>query len=79
MARKTFKEFYEQVKNQPTPAQEFINKIAELTCSNEVTVRMWIGGRQRPNALAQRVLAEHFGTTPDALFPSNGQQKSKQS
>ena len=68
-AQKTFKEFYTEAKNNPTPGQVFVRDIAKLTCSNEITVRLWISGRQRPDALAQRVLAEHFRTTPDALFP----------
>lgn len=66
---KTFKELYEDIKSLPTPAQAFISEIAELTCSNEMTVRMWLTGRQRPDALAQRVLAEHFKTSAEALFP----------
>lgn len=69
MERKTFKEMYEEVKGQPTPARKFIKEVAALTHSHEMTVRMWLTGRQRPDMLAQDVIAKHFNVSVDTLFP----------
>lgn len=65
----TFKDFYLMEKNKPTPAQIFINEIAELTKKSVNTVRMWIQGRQHPDALAKSLIAEKFGVDPETLFP----------
>ena len=35
----TFKELYQQTKEQPSPAQVFIREIADATCREESTVR----------------------------------------
>lgn len=65
----TFRELYLRVKEEPTPAQLFVKKIADLTKRTESTVRMWVNGRQVPDALAQSLIAEHFGVSADVLFP----------
>ncbi|MCQ2299672.1 MAG: hypothetical protein MJZ81_06075 [Bacteroidales bacterium] len=64
----TFKEFYEVEKEKPTPAAAFISRIAKATCKEETTVRMWLMGRQVPDALTIKVIAEELGTTPETLF-----------
>lgn len=71
--QKTLKELYEEAKRLPSPAQTFVTELAELTCSKEMTVRLWLYGKQRPDALTQRVLAEHFKTSAEALFPKSVQ------
>ena len=38
----TFKELYQQTKEQPSPAQVFIREIADATCREESTVRQWL-------------------------------------
>lgn len=67
----TLRERYDQAKSQPkpeTPAVAFVREVAAVTKKSEVAVRRWLAGVE-PDALTQQVLAAHFGTTPDQLFP----------
>lgn len=63
----TFKEIYEQVKEQPTPCQAFVAEVAEVTRKAENTVRTWLSGSE-PDELTKKVLAAHFGVPEDELF-----------
>lgn len=69
MAEKTFYDLYNEQKSKPTPAQEFVSEVAKITRRTENTVRMWLSGQQTPDALAQSIIAEHFGVNVDYLFP----------
>lgn len=71
----TFKELYDAAKAQPTPAAAFVAKVAELTHRSETTVRMWLVGAQTPDELVISILAKHFGTSPDDLFPSKNSKQ----
>ena len=69
----TLKDLYEQAKMQPkpeTPANAFVREIAAATKKTENAVRRWISGETEPDALTQEVLAKHFNTTPEELFPN---------
>lgn len=68
----TLIERYQKVKQQSrpvTPATAFVREIAEVTKKSEIAVRRWLSGDTEPDALTQQVIADHFNTTPDALFP----------
>lgn len=68
----TLKELYNKAKEQPrpdTPANAFVREVAAVTKKSEIAVRRWLSGESQPDALTQEVLALHFGTTPDILFP----------
>ena len=68
----TLVELYQQAKKQErpiAPATAFVRKVAEITKKSEVAVRRWLSGETEPDSLTQEVLAQHFGTTPDKLFP----------
>ena len=69
MTEKTFYDLYNEQKSKPTPAQEFVSEVAKITRRTETTVRMWLSGQQTPDALAQSIIAEHFGVNVDYLFP----------
>ena len=69
MAEKTFFDLYNEQKSKPTPAQEFVSEVARITRRTETTVRMWLSGQQTPDALAQSIIADHFGVNADSLFP----------
>ena len=69
MAEKTFFDLYNEQKSKPTPAQEFISEVARITKRTTTTVRMWLSGQQIPDALAQSIIAEHFGVSITSLFP----------
>lgn len=67
----TLTERYEQIKAEMpmSPARAFLLEIADVTKKSELTVRRWLSGESTPDALTQEVLAKHFNTTPDTLFP----------
>lgn len=67
----TFKDLYLQAKAKPSPAQSFIEDIAKLTKRSANTVRMWLQGRQVPDALAQSLIADKYGIEASVLFPKN--------
>ena len=60
---------YEKAKSQPTPAQEFVANIADITCRELSTVRQWLSGIQEPNPKAKEAISKHFGIPADELFP----------
>lgn len=67
----TFKEHYIEAKKLPrpcAPATTFIREVAEITKKNEATVYRWLNGTE-PDALTKEVLAKHFNSTPEKLFP----------
>lgn len=68
----TLLERYQQAKNQErpiAPATAFIREIAQVTKKSEIAVRRWLSGESEPDTLTKTVLAKHFNTTPDSLFP----------
>lgn len=72
-AKKTFKELYEDELRKPTAAQKFVSEVSELTHRSEVTVRMWLSGRQVPDELAQTIIAQKFNVDVKSLFPKEVQ------
>lgn len=71
----TLREIYAQVKATPVkrpapPTLQFVREVAEVTKKSEMAVRRWLGGQAVPDALTQEVLARHFNTTPEQLFPT---------
>jgi hypothetical protein len=68
LEKKSFTELYLERKNEPTPAQRFINEVAELTKRSEQTVRMWLSGVQIPDQNVMKVIGMHFNVDPDTLF-----------
>ena len=67
---KTFRQLYEAELRKPTPASDFISRVAEATMRKENTVRMWLAGRQQPDKLAVEKIAELLGVEADGLFPA---------
>jgi len=65
----TFQELYLKEKAKPTAAEQFVTRMAEICENSEYTVRMWIAGKQIPNRLAQKVIAEELGVDINELFP----------
>lgn len=74
MSNRTFIELYNEAKNQPTPAQKFISDVATITHRSEMTVRMWLAGRQFPDDLAKVTIAEKFGVSVESLFPKKQEE-----
>ena len=67
----TFAEVYKALPNVvKAPKSAFIEEIAELCLCSTQTVRMWIQGVQRPDALKQKLISEKLGIAPETLFPT---------
>ncbi|WP_289700253.1 helix-turn-helix domain-containing protein [Duncaniella muris] len=67
----TFGELYRALPESPkAPKQAFVEEIAELCMCSQQTVRMWIQGTQRPDALKRKLIAERLGYNEEQLFPS---------
>ena len=56
----TFKDFYQQAKNEQTAAQKFIAEIARITGRTEIAIRKWLSGENVPDDETKQILAEHF-------------------
>ncbi len=65
----TLKEIYEDKKNEPSPAQVFITRLAKATCRKEQTVRQWLSGIQTPNDLVKKRISAELNIPEDELFP----------
>ena len=70
MDKKSLQELYNETKNQPTPGQLFVADVAKIACKSETTVRMWLAGKQTPDALTQTVIANAYNVDVNYLFPS---------
>ena len=65
---KTLGELYRDLDPTP-PKTKFVRELAELCMCSEQTVRMWIQGVQRPDALKQKLISEKLGVPATELFP----------
>ena len=66
-----FSDIYHSLPRQAkAPKQAFVEDIAALCCCSQQTVRMWIQGVQRPDALKQKMISEHLGVNANVLFPA---------
>lgn len=65
----TFKELYLREKDKPTPAQSFIEDVAELTGRSTTTIRQWLSGAQTPEINTQKLIAAKYKVSLETLFP----------
>lgn len=65
----SFKELYLLEKKKPTAGQIFIERIAEITCRQPATIRMWLNGTQFPNDTAIKAIAKELNVEEESLFP----------
>ena len=65
----TFKDHYNSKVNE---RREFIIQIAELTLATETTVTRWLSREFVPSKARQEKIAEYLGTTPEELWPLQG-------
>lgn len=71
MENLSLKERFENAKLEKTPAQKLVEEICELTKRKDATVRRWLYGLSEPDNLVKELLAEHFKTDVESLFPNN--------
>lgn len=67
---KTFLDFYNEARaRRSKPSVEFINKIAEITNRQPITVRKWLSGENTPDINCQEIIANYLGAPREELFP----------
>lgn len=68
MSEMTFKQIYDSLPVTP-PKTAWIRRVAKVTKKSELTIRMWLNGRQTPDPLTQSVIEKELGVPADVLFP----------
>lgn len=65
-----FRQFYDALppKAEIAPKTAFVKKIAAMCKVHEVTVRCWIAGTQKPDALKTSIIAQELGIPEQELF-----------
>lgn len=65
-----FRQIYDELPTEKpiAPKSAFVKEIAKLVKVHEVTVRCWIAGTQKPDALKISIIAKHLGVPENELF-----------
>ena len=68
----TFGDLYRALPEPPkAPKQAFVEEIAKLCVCSQQAVRMWIQGKQQPDALKRKLIAQRLGYSEEQLFPNS--------
>lgn len=72
MAKSKFREIYESLPARAgkAPKTVWIEHLAKITMKSEQTVRCWVYGTQKPDALTISILSKELGVPADELFNS---------
>ena len=68
----SFRQIYNQLPDRSTvkaPKTEFVERIANVTMKSTKTVRCWLSGTQKPDALSQSMIEKELGVGASVLFP----------
>jgi len=70
MEKTKFRQYYDALppKTEVAPKTAFVRRIAELCMVSEKTVRCWLAGAQKPNALCVSIIAKEIGIPESELF-----------
>lgn len=65
-----FREIYDSLpeRTEIAPKTDWVNEIAKITKSHPTTVRAWLYGAQKPDALKTSIISKHLGIPEDELF-----------
>lgn len=65
-----FRQFYDALPTQRpvAPKSAFVKEIAALCKVHEITVRCWIAGTQKPDALKTSLIAQKLNLPEEGLF-----------
>lgn len=65
-----FREIYDSLpeRTEIAPKTDWVNEIAKITKSHPTTVRAWLYGAQKPDALKVSIISKHLGIPEDELF-----------
>lgn len=67
----TFREYYQTLKYQPSPAATFIKDIAALCNRAEIAVRKWLAGDAVPDMKVQMKISDYLKIPVEDLFPKS--------
>ena len=70
----TFRQLYDSLPDRSAvkaPKTEFVERIAGITMKSVKTVRCWLAGTQKPDALSQSIIEKELGVTATILFPES--------
>lgn len=62
-------EIYKERMEMLSPGRQLIKDLMDATGRSEVTVRLWIGGKFKPEPIIQNIIAETLGVDVEGLFP----------
>lgn len=72
--QRTFRGYYDALpdrKISKAPKSAFVDRIAEITMKSTKTIRCWLAGTQKPDALAQAMIEKELGIPASELFPED--------
>lgn len=69
-SKSKFRTIYDRLpeKKSIAPKSEWIRKIADLCKVHPTTVRCWLAGTQRPDALRTSIISKELGVPENELF-----------
>lgn len=72
MTKSRFRQIYDALPERKSvaPKKEWITKMADMCKVHPTTVRCWLAGTQRPDALRTSLLAKELGVGENELFNS---------
>lgn len=70
MEKTKFRQIYDALppRSNVAPKSDFVREMASLCKVHTATVRCWLAGTQRPDALRTSILAKRLGVPEDELF-----------
>lgn len=70
MKKSTFRKIYDALPPQKVvaPKSEWIRRMADICKVHPATVRCWLAGTQKPDALRISILAKELGVSENELF-----------
>lgn len=65
-----FRQIYDALPSKApiAPKTAWVKEIAAMCKVHEITVRCWIAGTQKPDALKTSIIAKHLGVPENELF-----------
>ena len=75
----SFKDYYQSLKYQPTPAATFIKEIAAICGRAEIAVRKWLAGDAVPELKVQKKISNYLNIPVEDLFPEASSKNKRKS
>jgi len=70
----TFRQIYDKLPDRSAikaPKTQFVERVANVTMKSTKTVRCWLAGTQKPDALSQSMIEKELGVRANILFPES--------